>query len=443
MNSAQFESDDNRDRRETPWRKNAPPLNKPPTNPDYQKQPFNYDEWMKTSKKMEEDESDTPKPGDTIRTKKMQMEGKVESIGQNRAGYAEVLFRVGDGRLMKTPVSNVIVVEKLADEDEDIMEVSTEKLAQYKTAAGADARAADKAGDTARGNKRFHGIVQATKKQFANDAKKHVKEGPNDGSNDNFTVDDIKRLETIRDLPTLQAQAKVLIKGKAARRMKPEKIAYFYDKIDGMTRPMAIIKLMYDLLLSGEGNSVIGTPRGMKQNTYRDRFGEGSMGGINRCAPAQDVSYEKMLDEIVKEQELNELSVDTMKSYKQKVKSPDSTKKASLYRLNKDVEGSNRADQKIRTKTGDRSGPNSNRAYEEKLAELLAPMLDEVYQGPHVGDPQKLAKAPKSSMQGSSAATFSQLVQDTIAEHGVKWAVEYYVKKHGLPPRQFRIFAGI
>jgi hypothetical protein len=52
-------------------------------------------------------------------------------------------------------------------------EISTEKLAQYKTAAGADATAADKRGDYARGNKRFKGIVQATIKQGDNDAKKH------------------------------------------------------------------------------------------------------------------------------------------------------------------------------------------------------------------------------------------------------------------------------
>lgn len=52
-----------------------------------------------------------------------------------------------------------------------INELSTEKLKQYKTAAGQDAREADKAGDYARGNKRFSGIVKATKKQFDNDAK--------------------------------------------------------------------------------------------------------------------------------------------------------------------------------------------------------------------------------------------------------------------------------
>jgi hypothetical protein len=53
-----------------------------------------------------------------------------------------------------------------------IAELSNEKLGQYKKAASADASAADKAGDYERGNKRFSGIVKATKKQFANDEKK-------------------------------------------------------------------------------------------------------------------------------------------------------------------------------------------------------------------------------------------------------------------------------
>jgi hypothetical protein len=50
-------------------------------------------------------------------------------------------------------------------------------LGRYKKAAGADAKKADAEGDYARGNKRFSGIIKATKKQFAND-EKGVAEGP-------------------------------------------------------------------------------------------------------------------------------------------------------------------------------------------------------------------------------------------------------------------------
>ena len=54
---------------------------------------------------------------------------------------------------------------------EKINELSTEKLKQYKTAAAADAKKADSEGDYERGNKRFSGIVKATKKQFDNETK--------------------------------------------------------------------------------------------------------------------------------------------------------------------------------------------------------------------------------------------------------------------------------
>jgi spore germination cell wall hydrolase CwlJ-like protein len=60
---------------------------------------------------------------------------------------------------------------KIAAKQNQVNELSTEKLAQYKTAAAKDAKEADKAGDFKRGDKRFSGIVQATKKQFDNDAK--------------------------------------------------------------------------------------------------------------------------------------------------------------------------------------------------------------------------------------------------------------------------------
>jgi hypothetical protein len=56
-------------------------------------------------------------------------------------------------------------------DDEEVNELSTELLGKYKTAAGASASAADKKMDFKTGDKRFKGIMKATKKQFANDAK--------------------------------------------------------------------------------------------------------------------------------------------------------------------------------------------------------------------------------------------------------------------------------
>jgi hypothetical protein len=56
-------------------------------------------------------------------------------------------------------------------ESVSIEELSNELLARYKAKAGEQASAADKAGDYKTGNKRFSGIIKATKKQFNNDLK--------------------------------------------------------------------------------------------------------------------------------------------------------------------------------------------------------------------------------------------------------------------------------
>jgi hypothetical protein len=62
--------------------------------------------------------------------------------------------------------------KKMTQEEVQIDELSNDMLGRYKTAAGADASKADKAGDYDKGNKRFSGIMKATKKQFSNDLKK-------------------------------------------------------------------------------------------------------------------------------------------------------------------------------------------------------------------------------------------------------------------------------
>jgi hypothetical protein len=60
--------------------------------------------------------------------------------------------------------------------DKEINELSTTTLSSYKKKAADQATAADKAGDYEKGNKRFSGIIKATKKQFDNDLKKEETE---------------------------------------------------------------------------------------------------------------------------------------------------------------------------------------------------------------------------------------------------------------------------
>ena len=90
----------------------------------------------------------------------------------------------------------------------------------------------------------------------------------------NFDIEDIKRLEQIKDLATLKAQAFSLISKPSAKPMKPEKVAWFKSALERMDSPIKVIKLMYDLLLGGEGQSVIGSRYSMNPNSYRSRFGE-------------------------------------------------------------------------------------------------------------------------------------------------------------------------
>jgi hypothetical protein len=61
-------------------------------------------------------------------------------------------------------------------EETTVNELSNDLLARYKKKAADQASAADKVGDYAKGNKRFSGIIKATKKQFDNDLKKEEAE---------------------------------------------------------------------------------------------------------------------------------------------------------------------------------------------------------------------------------------------------------------------------
>ena len=89
-----------------------------------------------------------------------------------------------------------VVAERLSNAlirpRKNIAELSSEKLGQYKKAAVAQASAADKAVNTKKSDKRFSGIVKATKKQFANDEKglKEFAPGNGGGESGRWYTDD-------------------------------------------------------------------------------------------------------------------------------------------------------------------------------------------------------------------------------------------------------------
>ena len=104
---------------------------------------------------------------------------------QDQASLSPVGSGTSEWESKKKPVTMMGVGNKnVVGEARDVQldELSNVVLGDYKKAAGADARAADKAGDFKRGDKRFKGIVRATVKQGDNDAKKHKELGVAEGS---------------------------------------------------------------------------------------------------------------------------------------------------------------------------------------------------------------------------------------------------------------------
>ena len=121
--------------------------------------------WPKGRKKQDMDENINPL---MLKLKRALIkEGRVKEL-------ADDLKTMSDADFMKKYGKAKAAIRKdMKQLDEaPVNELSTNKLAQYKTAAAKDATAADKAGDFKRGDKRLSGMVQATKKQFDNDAKK-------------------------------------------------------------------------------------------------------------------------------------------------------------------------------------------------------------------------------------------------------------------------------
>ena len=96
--------------------------------------------------------------------------------------------------------------------------------------------------------------------------------GLDEGDSDNFTIDDIKQLEQIADLDQMKSKAFELISRPSRRPMKPEKIEWFKNVLASKVSRLQVIKLMYDLFLSGEGLGALGTKNSMGKSSYRQRF---------------------------------------------------------------------------------------------------------------------------------------------------------------------------
>jgi hypothetical protein len=116
--------------------------------------------------------------------KKKKEQGVAEAGSNAMADTAKRLANKDDGKVAKLRAAgdkrreeelkgrNIAKRNESVDLKTSLQELSNDMLGKYKKAASADASKADKEGNVKRGDKRFSGIVKATNKQFANDAKK-------------------------------------------------------------------------------------------------------------------------------------------------------------------------------------------------------------------------------------------------------------------------------
>lgn len=79
-------------------------------------------------------------------------------------------------------------------------ELSSETLASYKKKAGEDARKADASGDFKRGNKRFSGVVKATKKEFAKNEEVVTEEEDNEDPGNSHIIMLLRKAVSLRGM---------------------------------------------------------------------------------------------------------------------------------------------------------------------------------------------------------------------------------------------------
>lgn len=129
-----------------------------------------------------------------------------------------------------------------------------------------------------------HKVVPDKKKQLKKGTVKHkgkqfnVDEARSSRPDFNFTPEDLHKLQTIDDLSKMKKVALELIANqKSSRPMEPKKVAWFDSALDQKKSKEEVIKMMWHLLLSGEGHKVIGDRYSTKKNSYRVAMGEGVM----------------------------------------------------------------------------------------------------------------------------------------------------------------------
>jgi hypothetical protein len=149
-----------------------PARKKMPTGSDYSKR--------RTKEKVNEELDEAHKIGTPVEITHGSAKGTKGTIGEIRHGLhkdAPKKYTVYHGEHGAVQLSKEHFKAIKESAEEDLNELSTKKLGDYKKKAGEEASAADKSGDTKKADKRFSGIMKATRKQFDNDIKESYSVG--------------------------------------------------------------------------------------------------------------------------------------------------------------------------------------------------------------------------------------------------------------------------
>lgn len=120
--------------------------------------------------------------GEKYTAKELKMAGGIAKdkryAGGNMTGASNVMDKIKPGLSQTKQAQKALrqaneESEPLEIPELQLSELTSNLLARYKTGAAASAKAADAAGNYKKGDRRFKGILNATKKQFDNDLKKH------------------------------------------------------------------------------------------------------------------------------------------------------------------------------------------------------------------------------------------------------------------------------
>ncbi len=243
--------------------------------------------------------------------------------------------KVGKEKHKKPFYENILdEINTIADID-TLNELSTEKLAQYKKAAGKDASAADKAGNYEKGNKRFRGIVKATKKQFSNDLKssKGMAEGVmNEDEYDRYEDGQMNQEDAVSAMFTRLAK-----QGRDPIDMIANRFGWGTHELDALAQQNGF-KNTADWFDSFEQGVAEGFPHDVdhmpgktvkhqstnciachgRKSMYKlggKLFADNKQGAVKVKCPTCKGTGEK---QGVAEEQINELSKDTLKSYHKK-----------------------------------------------------------------------------------------------------------------------------